>query len=191
MASDRDGSNDAVRPAHRMSVFASCCPETAILLSATPSHQPNGRFRISSTRSGPSQIHPSQPTRRRDALSAFGKPTKVQMRVGLKMKHWFRHRPSQVLPNGPLRKGTPPAFQPSACCRLTNPIFEYLLLSGLDSVIYGEKGRQAAVPCVGRKRNGFGASGSEKRPFTPPDPCGRYLTQSGYYAPRGWRAFFN
>jgi hypothetical protein len=54
--------------------------------------------------SGPSQNHPSQPIRRRDALSAFGKPTKVQMGVGLKMKHWFRHRPSQVLPT-PAAKG--------------------------------------------------------------------------------------
>jgi hypothetical protein len=67
----------------RMSASTFRSPEAAGPVSATPSHQPNGRFRISSTRSGPSQIHPSQPTRRRDALSAFGKPTKVPRVVGL------------------------------------------------------------------------------------------------------------
>jgi len=34
---------------------------------------------------------------------------------------------------------------------------------------------------MGRKRNGsFGASGSGKRPFTPPDPFGRYWPKADF-----------
>jgi hypothetical protein len=48
-------------------------------LSAIGQLKPQAEYDFSEGRleSGPSQNHPSQPTRRRDALSAFGKPTKV------------------------------------------------------------------------------------------------------------------